>query len=189
MPRRYAQTKTRLLQEICRDYMKVHGVDSVDPDEVAMWAISTGRWEERPYSAVKRCRRELVDAMRLEHFEDPQGRDVRRMHPVRVLRGENYTFDWCDIYKMSAKKWKASQNLRRDGVLGVLKQMKTDCESWNENNVHGAQLSLFNPDFTEDLAEMDQPDDFWPDEDPESGGEDDGGEDPDAPPSYPFPSA
>lgn len=89
------------------------------------------------------------------------------MHPVKVLRGDNYTFDWYPIYTMPPDKWKASQTLRRDGALSMLKQMKIDQVSWNKFNEFGATLPLFDPDFTDDLNEMDQPTD-WPEEDPES---------------------
>lgn len=172
MARRYKSSNAKMLQQICHDYMAEHGVESVDPDDLASWAMATGRWQERPYDAHKRCRRELADAMRDEHFTDPQGREVRRMHPDRVLKGDNYAWEWHEIYHMPAAKFRASITHRRDGVLAGLKQMKTDQDSWNDNNVHGATLPLFDADFNPDLEEMDQPDDHWPDEDPDSDDDD-----------------
>lgn len=169
MAKRYKRTKTSMLQAIASEYMAMYGVDHCDPDELADWAIETGRWQDRPYDAHKRCRREIVDAMRLMHFEDPQGRSVRQMHPVRVKKGENYVFEWYKIFELPPDKFKASVALRRDGVLATLKQMKTDQDSWNDNNTCGATLPLFVADFSADMEEMDQPEDSWPDEDPESG--------------------
>lgn len=158
----------KALQRICHEYMEEFGVDVIDLDEVAAWAIETNRWQEYRTSIHRRCRRELATAMREEKFVDEDGREVRRMHSVRVKKGEQFTWEWADIYTMKPKKFRASITHRRDKVLASLKQMKTDQDSWNDHNIHGAELPLFDANFNPDLEEMDQPDDHWPDEDPDS---------------------
>ena len=49
--------------------------------------------------------------------------------------------------------------------MGDCKQLKTDLDSYNDNNPHGAQIQMtFN--FTEDLQELDMPSEY-PDRKPE----------------------
>jgi hypothetical protein len=48
---------------------------------------------------------------------------------------------------------------RRFAVLGDCKQLKTDADSYNDNNPHGAEVQMsFN--FEEDLAELEQPTEY-----------------------------
>jgi hypothetical protein len=50
---------------------------------------------------------------------------------------------------------------RRGYIVGDCKQLKTDLESYNQNNSHGAQIQL-SFDFTEDLEELDMPPEYNP---------------------------
>lgn len=167
MPKRHQKSRSKVLQEAVHKYMAKHDVDHVDLEEVARWLIQIGEWQERPYDQVKRCRSQLADALRQEYFLDPQNREVRRMHPVPVTKDGQRAFEWHDIYQTPAPKFRASITLRRDGVLASLKQMKVDQDSWNDNNEFGAVLPLFDANFNPDLEELDQPDDSWPEEDPD----------------------
>ncbi len=168
MSSRHQTTEKQRLQRIAHEYMKEFRVTSIDLDEVAQWAIDTGRWEEYKPSPLRKCRRALAAALGGEIIVDSEGREVRAMHPYPVKKHDQYVWEWSPIYSMKREKFRASMTHRRDKVLGSLKQMKIDHESWNDHNVHGATLPLFPADFTDDLAEMDQPEDHWPEEDPDS---------------------
>jgi hypothetical protein len=53
---------------------------------------------------------------------------------------------------------------RRKGILGDNKQLKTDQDSYNDNNKYGATIQLsFN--YEQDLADMEHGEEYKPDED------------------------
>jgi hypothetical protein len=155
------------LQDIVHDYMREFGVDSVDLDTVAEWAVEAGRYRREPATMVRRCKSELSRAMRAEHFTDPQGREVRLMHAARLPFGDDGSIVvWADIRKAKPHHMEISFQQRRHGIVRDALQHKTDVTSYNENNKYGAVLSLFDYNINKDLAELEASTEY-PDENPD----------------------
>lgn len=144
------------LQRIVHEYMREHRTDTIDLDQVAEWAVRTGRYRRRQPSLVKLCKRDMSRALRNEYYTDPQGREVRVMHPAR----SEQTVLWASIRTASPDHMRVSLQWRRQGVLADCRQHKTDFDSYNENNPHGATLPLFDYNFNPDLEEMAYPTEY-----------------------------
>lgn len=151
------------------EYMKEFNVETVDPGRVYDWARETGRWEPKQLDIRKQYIRELRRALRDEHYIDPQGREVRRMHaaPKRASNGQ-LVWEWADIETAPPDHMRVSLTLRRQGIVADAWHHLQDTKSYNDNNVHGAQIPLFDYDINKDIAEKEQPEQ-WPDVDPEEG--------------------
>lgn len=155
------------LQEIVHDYMREFGVDAVDLETVAEWAVSRGLYRREPANIIRRCKSELSRAMRAEHFLDPQGREVRLMHAARLPFGDDGSIVvWADIRRAKPHHMEISFQQRRHGIVRDALQHKIDVASYNDNNQYGASLSLFDYNINKDLAELEAPSDY-PDENPE----------------------
>lgn len=150
-------------QKIVHEYMDEHGTSAVDAEKAAEWAIETGRWARKPPTALQLCKRDLSRAMRSEYMTDPQGRAVRRMHPARYPRKgddgaqSSWLTIWADLFKAPPEHMRVSLQQRRRGILADARQHKIDAESYNDNNVHGTKLQLFDYNLNPDLEEMELP--------------------------------
>jgi hypothetical protein len=145
------------LQKMAHEYMDEKGLAEVDLDEVAAWAVSTGRYQRQPISIVKQCREQLSEACRSEHFTDPQGRDVRSMHPVRIHEGPVQMVFWADFRTARPGHMRLSVQQQRQSILADCRAHKIDVESYNDNNTFQVKLPGFSYDFDPDLKEMELP--------------------------------
>lgn len=153
---RLKKTHKEFCQDIINDYLQETGKVEIDLAEVAEWAINQGLWEKPFLSNAKRqCARALAKAARDEYYTDPQGRRVRTKHAARHEQG----WLWADIKSAPPSHMRLSLQQRRQGVLGDCKQLKTDLDSYNDNNLHGAQIQM-SFDFREDLQELSMPDKY-----------------------------
>ena len=145
-------TQKKQFQRHCREYMRQHGVERIDPTAVAEWMIDTGRWEPRKSALVRQCSNHIKDALRAQTFTDPQGRKVRAMHPVVEERDGKQMSFWGDMREMSRTHMALSFQQRRRQIVGDCGKLKTDVDSYNDNFNKGnfVQLSL---DFTSDVLE------------------------------------
>lgn len=153
------------MQELAHEYMKLHNVDSIELEQVSEWACSTGRYQRRPVSMVQQCRRELADALRVQHYTDPQGREIRRMHPVRIATKGEQMVIWADIITAKPQHMRLSLAQNRQGILADCLAHSAIVDSYNENNRHDATLDLFDYNFNPDIEEKKLPVDY-PDEPP-----------------------
>jgi hypothetical protein len=157
------KTKAEQLQDIINDYLEAHGGGEIDMKDVAAWAIREKRWVMPKRDAIKQCAQELSEAARQEHFVDEEGRTVRRKHAIRLKDDDGKPrFLWADIGDAKPEHMRLSLSQRRQGILGDCKQLKNDIDHYNQHNTHGAEL-FFGFDFSEDLAELEQPTEY-PDE-------------------------
>ena len=145
------------MQSVVHEYMRENKVDTVELEQVAEWAVRTGRYQRQPLNIVQQCKRELSQALRVEYYKDPQGREVRKMHPVRVndLDGQQMVL-WADIENAKPNHMRVSFQQRRQGILWDCRQHKTDVDSYNDNNRFRASL-MFDYDFNPDLQELELP--------------------------------
>ncbi len=156
--------KTEELHQIINDYLVETGDETIDMRKVAAWAITNDRWHPQPYDPARACARELSRAARQEFYEDPQGREVRKKHCYSIVdESGQHRWVWVDISSAKPDQMHRSLATRRRAALGDVVQLNTDLSSYNDNNPYGANLEMsFN--FDEDLADMEQPEDY-PEED------------------------
>lgn len=137
---------------------------------IARWALKN-KLIELPRRDVERLiARDLAQAMREEFYTDPQGRRVRRKHvyPEQVEQADG-SFEqfllWVDILDAETDQMHGADQMqgafqyRRHQILGDCRQLKTDVDSFNDNNVYDASIQMvFN--FANDLAEFEESAEF-----------------------------
>jgi len=153
--------KKEYLHEIVQKYRDAGEEWPASSKMIAAWAIRKKLWEPEPTNLITKCASEIADALRVEYFTDPQGRKVRKKHAVRELHTlsdgtQRQMVFWFDIEDAPPKEMQAAFQQRRMQVLGDCRQLKTDVDSYNDNNKHNAHIQMCF-DFTEDLAEMEHP--------------------------------
>ncbi len=140
--------------------------DVIDPSEIVDWVFDRNMYHKAPSDPKKLLRREIVRALRSEYISDPQGRDVRKNHPVVMSDGKRRMSLWSGITTATAQHMRISLQQRRNGIRADCRQHKLDFDSYNDNNVHQAQLLPFDYNFNADLQEMNFPTEY-PDDKPE----------------------
>jgi hypothetical protein len=164
--KRTKKSKPEYFQDAAKEYMKLHGVTEFDPDEVAQWMVDTGLYEEAPRSMVRRCKHELVKYLRAQRVMDPQGRDVRGMLGARYKneQGEFWS-TWSPTYESKPEHARLALQQWKRGVRGEVLLHDRTTRSYNDNNVWGAQLPLFDYNMNKDIEEANLPE-HYPDEKP-----------------------
>lgn len=149
------RTKTEMMQEIVEQYRRAGEPWPATTPMMAGWAIRNGLWKPHRANVLSQCAKDFADALREEYFTDPQGRHVRKKHCFREEQG----MLWVDIGDAEPEQMHNAFQYRRRLVLGDCHQLKTDVDSYNENNPHGATIQMcFN--FEEDLLELAQPTEY-----------------------------
>lgn len=156
-----AKTKTEFLQEIVKVY-RDHGQPWPSTARtIAGWAIREGLWKPPPKNLIDQCAGEIASAMRDEFFVDPQGRTVRKKHPFREIEElpdgkHKQLFLWVDTADAKPDEMEKAFQFGRKLIVGDCKQLKTDVDSYNDNNPHGKYIEICF-DFRDDLKEAEQP--------------------------------
>ena len=119
---------------------------------IAVWLIRNNYWEPQEGAVITQCADHLSRAMREEYYTDRQGRRVRVNHAARILSGEKQQTFWDDIRSASRTHMQVSLQQRRNQIVGDCKQLKTDMDSYNENENTGEPIQMVF-DFTRDLEE------------------------------------
>ncbi len=158
---RTKKTKSEALQEITEQYRNAGQEWPASSKMIAVWAIQNGLWKPRLRSAVSLCAKEIAEAMRQEYWTDPQGRKVRRKHAFRGFRElpsgrHEQGVLWGDYLQLKPEQMQSAAQLLRRQICGDCRQLKTDVDSYNDNNDYGARIQMLF-DFTDDLAESEQP--------------------------------
>ncbi|MGE0144576.1 MAG: hypothetical protein AB7I19_13615 [Planctomycetota bacterium] len=146
------------LQKIIHEYQQAHGGSEYEIIAVVEWALATNRIDPPKHDLVKLLARDFRKAARNEYITDDQGREVRRNHPRPVeVPGEiRQKYLWDDIRTAKPEHMRMSFSWRRKGVLADVVQLKTDFDSYNDNNRFKVQLLPLDFNFNQDLAELEQ---------------------------------
>jgi hypothetical protein len=144
-----SESKTEQLQRIANEYMESGQTVPATRNEIAAWAIKTGRWAPEPRSLIQQLGEELSRAMREEYYTDPQGRRVRTKH-VALIEQQRL---WNDIRRENPDFFRLSFQQRRSQIVGDCRQLKTDVDSYNDNAKPETPIQLV-LDFTDDVAEL-----------------------------------
>lgn len=147
---------TEQLQRIVKRYMQAEQPWPATTRQIASWAIRQGIWAAQPSDLVNQCADQLARAMREEHITDPQGRIVRAKHVARVERSGKQTALWADIRTAPREHMRMAFQQRRQQIVGDCRQLKVDCDSYNENGIPAEPIQIIF-DFTTDLEELEIP--------------------------------
>jgi hypothetical protein len=96
----------------------------------------------------------MANAMREEYMTDSKGRRVRVKHPAKMWLDGEQTVLWDDIRTAPRLHMQVAFQNRRQGIVSDCRQLKADCDSYNDANPTVEPLQLVF-DFTMDLAEDD----------------------------------
>ena len=154
MERSVAKTYGSQLREIVGAYREAGEPWPATARQIAAWAYNTGRWQPKAGNVIKQCAEDISRALREEYYTDPQGRSVRTKHAALVKQGDRQLMMWDDIRSAEPEHMQRSVQLRRQQIVGDCCQLKRDCDSYSDNNPHGAQL-LLNLNFEKDVVEAD----------------------------------
>ena len=161
MTRTMATMNERML-DIVEQYLAQGGTTPIDLDEVAQFAIRNNYWEGQGTALIQMCKRDFSRAFREQYHRDPQGRSVRTFHAVsqQSSQGRQRVF-WADMRDAPAEHMEQAFTQRRNLIVGECLQLKKDVDSYNDNNLNGANIQMvFN--FSEDIAEREQPTKYRP---------------------------
>ena len=91
--------------------------------------------------------------MREDYYVDPQGRTVRTKHVARAVEDGKQKMLWDDIRTADPEHMERALKMRRQQIVGDCGQLRKDQDSYNDNNMCGAQIPMsFN--FEKDLEEL-----------------------------------
>jgi hypothetical protein len=152
--------------EIVEAYREADQPWPAEARAIAIWAINSGHWRPSRGRVISQCARDLARAMREEYYTDPQGRHVRVKHAARYAENteggaKRQSTLWDDIRTSSHEHMKRAFALRRGQIVGECKQLKTDIDSYNDNNSEGKMIQT-SLDFRDDVAEALQPTTYVP---------------------------
>jgi hypothetical protein len=157
--------KADAIWKFIEEYREVGNPWPATARQISEWALSTGRYQPREKSKESLATREFANAMRLLSFQDPQGRNVRQYHAVKLSELEIRELDidgmeqlvlWVDVATDDPQKVKIAFQQEREGILDDCIRLRTEVDSYNENYSVGEQL-LLDLDFNEDVAEAQEP--------------------------------
>lgn len=118
--------------------------------ELAMWAISTGRWEPPQDLILRRCREDFARALREQYITDDDGQSVRAKHAARTTRGDHQETFWGDIRTAPVSHMRVAFQQRREQIVGDCRQLSRDVEYFNKKRSESVQLVF---DFRDDIEE------------------------------------
>ena len=140
------------LQDLYRRYEKDGHMQPFTMHELAAWAYDKGLCQPQRLTIVNRLAEEFARAMRADFQIDRQGRRVRTKHVATYERGGKQYALWADLRVASREHMERSFQQRRQGIVGDCRQLKTDVDSYNENQNTKEPIQLI-LDFTDDMAE------------------------------------
>jgi hypothetical protein len=155
------KTKTEQLWDITAKYRAAGERWPATAKDIAAWAIREKLWQPQPRSMIDQCAAEIAAAMREQYVTDPQGRRVRKNYVIRDVNDlkegkHEQTMLWLVGTEAKAEEMDLAFRYKRRLILGDCTQLKTEVDSYNENNRHNAHFDMcFN--FEPDLAESAQP--------------------------------
>ena len=152
------KTYDESLVEIIDEYRDIHSDAPLGMRDIALWAVSTGRWKAQPKSHVRELTQHLSRAARKKKLIDPQGRTVRAMHaakaPGNIDQNGNLVFEvvWDFINTMSQDHAEISFAQRREKLAEGCRALRADADSFKDNNpnAEGALIQT-SFDFTFDV--------------------------------------
>ncbi len=158
-----SSTYIESMQVYVEEYFAETGNERATTKELAMWAISSGRWEPPSDLVLRKCRDDFARAMREDYITDEQGRSVRAKHAARVSEGGRQQTFWADIRRPTTTRrhMEIAFSQRREQIVGECKQLNRDVSYYNglhpEESKGPIQIMF---DFRDDIEEGDYPTEY-----------------------------
>lgn len=138
-------------------------------DDIALWALQKGLWAAPMQTQLSLLKKDLSKALRSKTFTDEQGRKVRINHCVRQEqeRSDGTKFVqsvWSSIDVASPTFMKTSFSQRRDNMAKMCLQVSNDVRHWNETPAGKNSPIQMDFDFTNDIADLSESEDYNPPE-------------------------
>jgi hypothetical protein len=147
-----ASSYTRQLWNIAEAYQESGEPWPASARTMVQWARRMKLLAMRDADIDARLADDLARALREQYYLDPQGRNVRTKHCARIsINGQQQTL-WDDIRTADRGFVVMATQQRRQQIVGDCRQLKTDVDSFNQNNNHGDPIKLV-LDFTYDVEE------------------------------------
>lgn len=141
---------TEQLQRLADMYFEHHSEGT--SREILRWAWENKLWEPHPDDFLRQGAEQLARAMREDYKKDPQGRDVRTKHVIKVERGGEQMCIWISDETATRDQMEMAFQYRRNQIVGDCKQLKKDADSYNENKNPGEPIQVI-LDFRDDVEE------------------------------------
>ena len=135
-------TYAKQMQDIVVDYRAEGEPWPASTKVMGAWAIRTGRWKLPPAAAINKCAEDLANAMREEYMTDAKGRRVRIKHSAKVWENGEQTVLWDDIRTAPRRHMQVAFQNRRQGVVSDCRQLKADCDSYNDAHMAEDPLQI-----------------------------------------------
>lgn len=157
------QTRSEEAVNLAHEFMDEADTDFIDMDSFTDWAIAMGRYARPPKAYRQQAKEDLTRLLRSARHTDRQGRSVRSMQAVPIqIAGEQQPllFSWVDARTARPDEMRAALAYTRQAILSDVKRHKADADSYNDNNIHGAQIPPSDYNFNTDLVEMSLPSEY-----------------------------
>jgi hypothetical protein len=141
------------MRQYFREYEAAGNPMPADLNDVYEWARRTGRWEPPVELARRAFVEDMSRALREDYFTDDTGHRVRAMHPAAITRNGAQYHLWQDARTATHAHMSAAFAGRRNGVVGDLKQLKTDVDWYNRTFADRPDVQLV-LNFEDDIAEL-----------------------------------
>lgn len=156
--------KKREIEFVLEQYKKAHPEEDAaefTPHLIAEWAMKKKMWNRPPLDPEELLRRDISRFLHDAYITDPQGREVRKNHPipidVQTPKGLKRRWTYKELFHAPEEHMKLSFQLRRRAAWRDVQQLSFDFASYQDNNVFGATLQPMDFDFNKDLAESQLP--------------------------------
>jgi hypothetical protein len=151
----FSESESEYLKRLLDEYRDGHSDEPFTMYDVAYWAHGSKKWIPPNAQIIRDLAARLSRAAKLKKHTDLQGRRVRSMHAAKYPKiGKNgqLTFEtmWDYMEEMSLEHATVSFTQRWHQLVGGARSLKTDVDSFNDNNVRavGKPVQLaFNFEF------------------------------------------
>ena len=146
---------TKEMKQLINMYLDAGGEWPARTKDIANWLLKNNLWKITEESVITACAQNVSKAMREDHVIDSKGRSVRQKHPVKRKNSEGKQETiWDDINTADHEHMQLAFQQRRRSIVADCTQLKTDVDSYNdqERNINTPIQIVF--DFTDDLADL-----------------------------------
>jgi hypothetical protein len=136
------------LLELIMRYRHEHFDKPFETAHVAAWVIRAKLWKAPPRSLVRELKKELSRVAKRARHSDRQGRTVRTMHAAKYACAlsdgkEIQKTLWDHIDTMTVEHAETSFGQRWDQIAGASVSLRTDADSFNENNPNAKGREIY----------------------------------------------
>lgn len=131
------------------EWLVENNQDKVDADAASDWAVETGRYQRKPISEKEMCKQDMLKVLQKARHTDPQGRKVKTRYSLKFV-GEQRVLKviYLDVRTAKPSEMHESFTQHFDRLGNGVHRHATDVSSYNDNNIYGQQVPLFDYDMS-----------------------------------------